>query len=129
MRLSLVSLAVLALCLGNAGAALMAIDLGSEFLKISIIKPGRIPISIVNNEMSKRKSPAALAFVNGDRLIGDEASSLAVRYPDRVITRLRDLLGRRYDDPAIERIFKESRLPFTVVQAPNRTTAAIQVII
>lgn len=105
----------------------MAIDLGSEFLKISIVKVGRIPISIVNNEMSKRKSPAAVAFVNGDRLVGDEAASLAVRYPDRVFTRLRDLLGRRYDDPAVARLIKDSRLPFTVVQAPNRTSVAVQV--
>lgn len=36
---------------GSARAAVLAIDLGSEFLKISIVKPGRTPISIVLNEM------------------------------------------------------------------------------
>ena len=111
----------------HAAGALMAIDLGSEFLKISIVKPGRIPISIVNNEMSKRKSPAAVAFVNGDRLVGDEAAALSVRYPDRVFTRVRDLLGRNYDDPAVQRLVKESRLAYKIVPAPNRTTVALQV--
>jgi len=110
----------------QASAALMAVDLGSEFLKISVVKPGRIPISIVNNEMSKRKSPAAVAFIDGDRLLGDEAAALAVRYPDRIFTRLRDFLGYNYDDPAISRILKDSRLPLPLVQAPNRTTVAVK---
>lgn len=118
-------LLVLAFLLTPASAAVMAIDLGSEFLKISIIKPGRIPISIVTNEMSKRKSPAAVAFVNGDRLVGDEALALAIRYPDRVYTRIRDLLGKDYDDESIKRVLKDSKAAFSVVQAPNRTTVAI----
>jgi hypoxia up-regulated 1 len=125
--LNLAVLVTLALFVGHAGAAIMAIDLGSEFLKISILKPGKIPISIVNNEISKRKSAAAVAFVNGDRLLADEAAALAVRFPDTVFFRLRDLLGRRYDDPAVARMISESRFPYTVVQAPNRTTAAVQV--
>jgi hypoxia up-regulated 1 len=125
--LNLAVLVTLALFVGHAGAAIMAIDLGSEFLKISILKPGKIPISIVNNEISKRKSAAAVAFVNGDRLLADEAAALAVRFPDTVFFRLRDLLGKRYDDPALLRMISESRFPYTVVQAPNRTTAAIQV--
>jgi len=125
--LKLALLVTLALFVGHAGAAIMAIDLGSEYLKISILKPGKIPISVVNNEISKRKSAAAVAFVNGDRLLADEAAALAVRFPDTVFFRLRDLLGKRYDDPAVLRMISESRFPYTVVQAPNRTTAAIQV--
>ncbi|KAG7669868.1 hypothetical protein Ndes2437B_g06065 [Nannochloris sp. 'desiccata'] len=125
--LNLAVLVTLALFVGGTGAAIMAIDLGSEYLKISILKPGKIPISIVNNEISKRKSAAAVAFVNGDRLLADEAAALAVRFPDTVFFRLRDLLGKRYDDPAVLRMISESRFPYTVVQAPNRTTAAIQV--
>ena len=121
----LLVLAVLALAAPRADAALMAIDLGTDFLKISVVKPGRIPISIVNNEMSKRKSPAAVAFIAGDRLVGDEAASLDVRYPDKVFTHLRDLLGRRHDDPAVARILAEAKLPFSLVQAPNRTTIAV----
>lgn len=35
----------------TAQAAVLAVDLGSEFLKVSIVKPGRTPISIVLNEM------------------------------------------------------------------------------
>ena len=42
---------------------------------------------MVINEMSKRKTAAQVAFVEGDRLLGEEAAALAVRYPDRVFSR------------------------------------------
>ena len=49
------SILMLALCalLGasRVEAAYMAVDLGSEFLKVSVVKPGRSPFSIVVNEM------------------------------------------------------------------------------
>jgi len=70
----------------------MAVDLGGEFLKVSIVKPGRTPISIVTNEMSKRRTSAQLAFIEGDRLLGEEAAALAVRYPDRVYARCSAML-------------------------------------
>ena len=66
---------------------LMAVDLGGEFLKVAVVKPGRNPISVVPNEMSKRRTSAQVAFVDGDRLLGEEAAALAARYPDRVYTR------------------------------------------
>lgn len=36
----------------------MAVDFGGEFIKVSVVKPGRTPISIVPNEMSKRRTSA-----------------------------------------------------------------------
>ncbi len=102
----------------------LAIDLGSEFLKLSIVKPGRIPISIVINEMSKRKTPALVAFVDGDRLVGEEAAAVAARYPDRVYGRLLDLLGRPADDPQLAAMLKASYRPYALERAPNRTSPA-----
>ena len=113
-----------AAAVGPAAAALLAIDLGSESLKLSIVKPGRIPISIVINEMSKRKSPALVAFVDGDRLVGEEAAGVGARYPDRVFARAADLLGRPADDPALAAMLKASYRPYTLVPAANRTSAA-----
>ena len=51
------------------------------------MKPGRTPISVVVNEMSKRKTSAQVAFVDNERLLGEEAVALSVRYPDRVYAR------------------------------------------
>ncbi|KAL4458458.1 hypothetical protein ABPG75_013323 [Micractinium tetrahymenae] len=120
----LAAVALLAAAVQPASGALLAIDLGSEFLKLSIVKPGRIPISIVINEMSKRKTPALVAFVEGDRLVGEEAASLAARYPDRVYGRIADWLGRPADDPGLAAMLKASYRPYELVAAPNRTSPA-----
>lgn len=109
---------------GGADAAVLAVDLGSETLKLALVTAGRIPIAIVINEMSKRKTPALVAFVDGDRLVGEEAASMAVRYPDRVYARLIDLLGRPAGDPALAAQLKAAYRPYEVVSAPNRTSPA-----
>ena len=43
---------------GAYAGPLMAVDFGGEFIKVSVVKPGRTPISIVPNEMSKRRTSA-----------------------------------------------------------------------
>ena len=59
-----------------------------------MVKSGRTPISVVLNEASKRKSSAQVAFVDGARLLGDEAAALGVKYPERVYARQGVLLDR-----------------------------------
>lgn len=104
----------------------MSIDLGSEFLKVCLVKPGRTPISIAVNEMSKRKSPALVGVVNGDRLLGEEAFSFAVRYPEFIVQRARDLLGKDPEDPTIAAMFEQHGLPYKVVPHPKRGVASLQ---
>jgi len=120
-------LLVLAQCLLSTYAALMAIDLGSEYIKVCLVKPGRTPISIVVNEMSRRKSPALIGLVDDERVLGEEAFSLAIRYPNSIFSQLRDLLGRSADDPEVKRLLQENLLPYKVVDNPVRGTCALQV--
>jgi hypoxia up-regulated 1 len=128
--MSLRHLVALILFLGvlshSVSAALMAIDLGSENLKISIVKPGKIPISIVINEMSKRKTTAALAVVNGDRLVGEEAAALSARYPDKVFGGFRDMLGKNVTDASLLEDLKRLKTPFELMEATNRSTVAMK---
>jgi hypoxia up-regulated 1 len=55
MALRLLLLLVSLLC---TQAALLAIDYGSEWVKASVVAPGRSPISIVLNEARPRWRPA-----------------------------------------------------------------------
>jgi hypoxia up-regulated 1 len=108
------------------GSGLMALDLGSEFLKVSLVKPGRTPISVVVNEMSRRKSPALVGFTpEGERLLGEEAFSFAVRYPTSVFARARDLLAKPASDPSIASMLRDHSLPYTVVQHSKRGLAGV----
>ena len=78
-----------------AAGAVFTVDLGSESIKVAVVnpRPGHSPIAIAINEMSKRKSPALVAISDGDRLLSEEAAGIATRYPDRVVSRLRDIVG------------------------------------
>lgn len=50
----------------------MSIDLGAEFMKMALIKPG-VPMEIVLNRESHRKTPFALTVRQQERFFGDEA--------------------------------------------------------
>ena len=127
MRLVRSVLALLALlcCASAASAAVLGIDYGSEFVKVSIVAPGRTPISIVINEISKRKSTAAVAFTGGDRWLAEEAMNYNARYPDRVFTRLRDLLGRETSVASFQEYISKYHLPYKVVPDKARGTARV----
>ena len=78
--------------------------------QVSIVRQGaRPPVSIATNEMSRRRSAAAVAFVpaavtsknknKGEaanaisaRLLGDDAAAAATRRPEAAVLRLRDVL-------------------------------------
>lgn len=109
-------LSVLCLVISPSHSAVSSIDLGSEWLKVAVVnlKPGQSPISIAINEMSKRKSPGLVAFQSRSRLIGEEAAGLVARYPDKVYSHLRDILGKPYN---YTRDFLDSMyLPFTILE-------------
>ncbi|KAK2080952.1 hypothetical protein QBZ16_000806 [Prototheca wickerhamii] len=117
-------------CVSTAAAAsLMAVDLGTEFMKVALVQSGRTPISIVINEISKRKTTAMVGFVGADRVVGEEAAGLASRSPDSFVTGVADLLGRDASDPRIESLVREGHLRVPVLppadQGPaNRTSAS-----
>lgn len=97
-------------------SAVASIDLGSEWMKVAVVnlKPGQSPISIVINEMSKRKSPALVGFNAGNRLVGEEAAGITARYPNKVYSQVRDMIGKpyRYVKDLIDSLY----LPFDLVE-------------
>lgn len=112
-------LSVLFVVFSRSQSAVSSIDLGSEWLKVAVVnlKPGQSPISIAINEMSKRKSPALVSFHSGTRLLGEEAAGLVARYPDKVYSQIRDLLGKPYN---YTKNFLDSMfLPFTIIEDPR----------
>ncbi|KAL2006501.1 hypothetical protein VTN00DRAFT_9169 [Thermoascus crustaceus] len=82
------------------GSAVLGIDLGTEYLKAALVKPG-IPLEIVLTKDSKRKESAAVAFKPAreanapfpERFYGGDALALAPRFPDDVYANLKVLLG------------------------------------
>ncbi|KAJ6191448.1 hypothetical protein N7519_001469 [Penicillium mononematosum] len=88
-----------------AGSAVLGIDIGTEYFKAALVKPG-IPLEIVLTKDSKRKESAAVAFKPTresdapfpERFYGGNALALAARYPDDVYINLKTLLGVPFND-------------------------------
>ncbi|WCJ28811.1 Heat shock 70 kDa protein 17 [Euphorbia peplus] len=109
-------LSLLALNLIPSESAVASIDLGSEWMKVAVVnlKPGQAPISVAINEMSKRKSPALVAFHAGTRLLGEEAAGITARYPEKVYSQLRDMIGKSYKH--VKAYTDSMYFPFNIVE-------------
>ncbi|GJN22011.1 hypothetical protein PR202_gb09538 [Eleusine coracana subsp. coracana] len=115
-----------AIAVPPASAAVSSIDLGSEWLKVAAVHlaPGRVPIAVAINEMSKRKSPALAALADGNRLAGEEAAgNHRARHPSKVFARARDLLAKPF--PYVQSVAQSLFLPYDLVP-DARGAAAIR---
>ncbi|KAK4197069.1 putative heat shock protein family 70 protein [Triangularia verruculosa] len=85
-----------------AVSAVLGVDLGTEFIKAALVKPG-IPLEIVLTKDSRRKEISAVTFKppqNGpkkgtypERAYGSDAMALAPRFPGDTFPNLKPLLG------------------------------------
>ncbi|KAJ2453658.1 lumenal Hsp70 protein [Coemansia sp. RSA 2336] len=98
-RLKVLALAVLcvaSLLASGVSAAVLGIDLGTEWFTVALAKPGR-PLDLVLNRDAKRQT-ASVVVVNGlERTFGADAVALAARMPETTFTGVRNLLGVDYD--------------------------------
>lgn len=83
------------------GAAVMSVDLGSEWMKVGVVSPG-VPMEIALNRESKRKTPAILAFRDNVRTFGEDAQTIGIREPSAAYGYLLDLLGKTIDNPIVD---------------------------
>uniref|UniRef100_A0A8C4UJE4 Hypoxia up-regulated protein 1 n=1 Tax=Falco tinnunculus TaxID=100819 RepID=A0A8C4UJE4_FALTI len=88
--------------------AVMSVDVGSESMKIAIVKPG-VPMEIVLNKESRRKTPVAISLKENERLFGDSALGMSIRTPKVAFRYFQDLLGKRIDNPHVA--LYQSRFP------------------
>ncbi|KAK3343603.1 Hsp70 protein-domain-containing protein [Lasiosphaeria hispida] len=94
-----------------AASAVLGIDLGTEYIKAALVKPG-IPLEIVLTKDSRRKEISAVTFKpasNGpkageypERAYGSDAMALAPRFPGDVFPNLKPLLGLPADSAEVK---------------------------
>lgn len=106
------------------GVAVMSIDFGTEWMKVAIVSPG-VPMEIALNKESKRKTPVAIAFRDGERTFGEDALSVGVRFPKQCYIYLLDLLGKKVDNPVVK-LFQQRFPYYNIVPDPVRGTVVFQ---
>ncbi|CAB3404151.1 unnamed protein product [Caenorhabditis bovis] len=116
----------LLLCLNfqfaDAALAAMTVDLGTQFIKIGIVKPG-IPMDIVLNPESRRKTPNVVLIRDGQRTFGDAAISFQGRFPQFVVGNLNDLVAKSTNHPSYELFAK--RNPFYDYEDSKKNSSSV----
>src|SRR5262249_77853 len=94
----------------------IGIDLGTPNSCVAVLHG---QTSKVNGDRAgRRTTPSFFAFPDeGERLVGQPAKRQAVTNPERTFFAVKRLIGRRYDDPMVE---KDKKLvPYKIVKASN----------
>ena len=94
----------------------IGIDLGTTNSCVAVMD-GKTA-KVIENAEGMRTTPSIVAFTDdGERLVGQPAKRQAVTNPERTIFAVKRLIGRRYDDPMVE---KDKKLvPYKISKAAN----------
>jgi molecular chaperone DnaK len=94
----------------------IGIDLGTTNSCVAVME-GKTP-RVIENAEGMRTTPSIVAFTDdGERLVGQPAKRQAVTNPEKTIFAVKRLIGRRYDDPMVE---KDKKLvPYKITRASN----------
>jgi molecular chaperone DnaK len=97
-------------------AKVIGIDLGTTNSCVAVME-GKTP-KVIENAEGARTTPSIVAFnEEGETLVGQPAKRQAVTNPENTFFAIKRLIGRRYDDPMVE---KDKKLvPYKIVKADN----------
>ena len=97
-------------------AKVIGIDLGTTNSCVSVMD-GKTA-KVIENAEGARTTPSIIAFTDSDeRLAGQPAKRQAVTNPEGTVFAVKRLIGRRYEDPTVE---KDKKLvPYNIVKGDN----------
>ncbi len=94
----------------------IGIDLGTTNSCVSIREGDEN--RVIENSEGARTTPSMVAFAeNGERLVGQAAKRQAVTNPTNTLYAVKRLIGRRFDDPTVEK--DRGLVPYTIVKGEN----------
>ena len=97
-------------------AKVIGIDLGTTNSCVAIMEGG--DPNVLANAEGSRTTPSVVAFTDsGERLVGQIARRQAITNPENTIFAVKRLIGRRHDDPLVQKAMKV--LPYKIVRADN----------
>ncbi|XP_066887830.1 stress-70 protein, mitochondrial isoform X2 [Kogia breviceps] len=96
--------------------AVVGIDLGTTNSCVAVMEGKQA--KVLENAEGARTTPSVVAFTaDGERLVGMPAKRQAVTNPNNTFYATKRLIGRRYDDPEVQKDIKN--VPFKIVRASN----------
>ena len=97
-------------------AKVIGIDLGTTNSCVAIMDG--MDSKVIENAEGARTTPSMVAFTeDGERLVGQPAKRQAVTNPTNTLFAVKRLIGRRYEDPTVEK--DKGLVPFEIVKGDN----------
>jgi molecular chaperone DnaK len=97
-------------------AKVIGIDLGTTNSCVAIMEGGKA--RVIENSEGDRTTPSVVAFTKDDEvLVGQSAKRQAVTNPENTLYAIKRLIGRRYDDPVVQK--DVGMVPYRIVKADN----------
>ena len=94
----------------------IGIDLGTTNSCVAVMD-GKTP-KVIENSEGDRTTPSIVAFTRDNEVIvGQPAKRQAVTNPEGTLFAVKRLIGRRYNDPMVEK--DKGLVPFKIVNADN----------
>ncbi|MCX6763887.1 MAG: molecular chaperone DnaK [Candidatus Moranbacteria bacterium] len=102
---------------------ILGIDLGTTNSAMAIVEGGSP--RIVENKEGNRTTPSMVAISkSGERLVGLLAKRQAVTNPENTLFSIKRLIGRKYEDPEVQR--DEKLMPYKIVKGNGGVKVIMQ---
>ena len=85
---------------------MMGIDLGSEFFKVTVIKPGK-PFMMLENLLSKTKTETVLGLKEDEITYAYDALAKKAKAPANVFNYFSEFLGRRHNESFVKEYMED----------------------
>jgi len=97
----------------------IGIDLGTTNSCVAIMEGSTgADVRVIENSEGARTTPSMVAFSDsGERLVGQSAKRQAVTNPTNTLYAVKRLIGRRYEDPLVEK--DKKMVPYTIARGDN----------
>ncbi len=95
---------------------IIGIDLGTTNSCVSVLEAGKP--KVIENSEGGRTTPSIVAYTpDKEVLVGQTAKRQAVTNPENTLFAVKRLIGRRYEDPTVEK--DKKMVPYKIIKAKN----------
>ena len=98
---------------------MMGIDLGSEFFKVTVIKPGK-PFMMLENLLSKTKTEEAVSLKDDEIAYAYDALAKKAKAPANIFNFFSEFLGRRHNESFVKEYMEDFFQAYNI-SADNET--------